>query len=520
MADIAALEAELARIQQEREQLGSQITEYEASQAPEKRPWEMQPASPPESFMGKVGLGVAESALSTALGAKDLIPGVDLSQKEKDVLGSMRRDVEASGFGGGLGSAVGELAQLAVPASKLAKAKSLQRGAKLGRTGLLAGETGLAALHGATKVPREGKTRTEEAIESGAWALGGGVLGEAVGPLARGFKKTPEGQRMIDEGVELTGAMASDSGLAKVLELTTSIFPLTSGRQAAQRATARGQAQELILNQARPFSDDFLKRGIVDADEFGKFKSTGQEGVAKLQNMRDKAYDLAWDKAGSPNQETLVRLSEDLDVIKESVPETLGLQIRRINDALNMAYDAPSPANLKRIGKAINKAKDKAWREQDEQAATLFDDVFDEFSKSLSKESQDILNEVNNNYGKYKAVEHAMSLKQPSITGEMSGADLMSGAKAAGKKKRQASGESPMFQTAQDLSRTLDLKDADPESLLSRTQRLASKAPKILPGFGRVTIGETPAQKRMKATAEALRAIGVDPATVGATIGG
>lgn len=520
MADIAALEAELAKIQEEREQLRSEISGYEASQAPPPRPWEQQPASPPESFMGKVGLGVAESALSTALGAKDLIPGVDLSQEEQDVLGSMRRDVEASGFGGGLGGAIGEISQLAVPASRLAKAKSLQRGAKLGRGGLLAGETGLAALHGATKVPREGKSRVDEAIESGTWALAGGTLGEAIGPLTRGFKRTEEGQRMLDEGIPLTGAMATDSGIAKALELSSGMFPLTSGRQAAQREAAKQAAQGVILNQARPFSDDFLDKGLVDKDLFSKFEDTGQSGVAKLQEMRNKAYDAVWDKAGRIDKEKLINLSYDLDAIRDSVPEALGLNIRRINDALNMAYDAPSASNLKRIGKAINKAKDKAWKEQDEDAAKLFDDVFDEFSKSLSKESQDILNEVNNNYGKYKAVEHAMSLKGPAKTGQMTGSELLSGAKDAGKKKRQAAGESPMFQTAQDLSRTIDTKDGMIENLLSRTQNLMGKAPKLLPGAGRATIGETPVQKRMKATAEALRSIGVDPATVSAAIGG
>lgn len=514
-------EEELEMLQLEEEELTLQQQQTEMEAQFDKRPWEQVEPSPPESFGGKVALGMGTSAVETALGAKDLF--TDLSQEEKDTLGSMRRDVKASGFGGGLGSAVGELAQLAVPASKLSKAKALQRGTKLGRPGLLAAETGLAAAHGGTKYPREGKSRFDEAVESGAWAMAGGAAGEGIGKLFRGANVTPEAKRLMAEGVELTGGKASQGALPKVLELAASINPITGGNVAKQREKAVQQAQEFLFDKARPFSANFLDSNIIPKDsagKFGKVTATGQEGVTQLNKMVDDAYDIAWQKAGTPSITDMVKLSEDIDVLKGAVEgiDIYKLPLRRIDDAINVYANSPTPGNLRRIGQMIKGGKDKAWDAADETAARTYERISDRFTETLSREGQDILNEINKNYGSFKAIQNAMARQKPSETGVMQGKDVLAGAKAVGGKSRQAKGTSPLFQFGQDMARTLDVKDADPLMLTSAAQKLSKFGPGFIPSGVRATIGETGTQKRMTELAKALRSIGIDPATISTAI--
>jgi len=509
------MEAELELLQLEEEDLRLEEEGMRATRETFVDPTDKMVFRPEDRGMvGDIGAGIGLAAAETGFGIKGLLPG-GLSEEDERVLKFWRRDVKEGGGAGVTGKVIGELAQLAVPAARMGK---LSRGSRI------AGETALAAGHGGLKAPGEGKTRGREALESAMFALGGSAVGEGVSKLGRGFSKTRAAQKLIDEGVEVTAGKASKSGIPMVMEMVAGVTPfMARGVQKGQQK-AVDQFNTLALNQARPFSDEFLASGLVDASKFAKFDDIGHGAITKLKAMQDEAYDEAWKIAGAPNTEMLIRLLDDTAVMRDMMPASYRMSLNKIDDAIDIAANYQTTDAIKNLNKAIRKGVDTAWKSNDAGVAEVFEGMHKVFAGSLSDDAMKILNEVNSNYGKFKAVQHAASsTKADDLGGVFSGKDLQAGAKNAGKKTRFSEGKAPMQEMARTARETVSSKEPDIMQLRSVLKKAMAKASPDLVGFpSKLLIGENPLQKaafqKTKALSDALRKIGIDPATVGAAI--
>lgn len=457
-----------------------------------------------EGKLAEFTRGLGLSAVETGLGLKSLF--TDLKPEEQRALQLMRQDVEKGGISGDVGRISGELAQLAVPASKLSK---------LSKAKQLAGGVGLAAGHGALKAPGEDKTRGEEALEAGAFALAGGAAGEALGKAARGIAKSDAAQALLEKGVQLTPGQAAKGGLPRIMEYLLSIKPGSAKAVEALKEESLESFNRVALNEAVPFSDEFLKSGIIkDASKFEAIGEAGEAGFRKLDDMYKDAYDQAWSLAGKPSDDALIGIMDSTKLAKTELPSKYGRQLNAIDDTANLVADGKQPAIT--LDKAIKKGIDTAWKNGDAAAADTFGDIKNILSESLSGEAKEVLKEVNSNYGKFKAIESAAG--RISNEGDLfTPRALKAGSKAAGKSKRFARGESPLRQFAKAGEETLGRKE--PLPLMDTIRGVSKQAwspTGVYRALGKPIMGQTRTQQNMRALANTLRQYGVTPSTIAA----
>ncbi len=512
--DRERMQAELELLQLEEEELRLEGESMQATTTPMIDLTEGISFRPEDQSRFKdIASGIGLSATETVLGVKNLF--VDQSDEEKRMLKLWRKDVAKGGGAGVAGKVIGELAQLAIPASRMSK---------LSRVPRIGGEAALAAGHGFVKAPAEGKTRGREALESAMFALGGAGVGEGISKTFRGFSKTRAAQKLIDEGVEVTAGKASKSGVPMVMEMIAGVTPfMAKGIQKGEEKAVR-QFNSLALNQARPFSDEFLESGLVDAAKFAKFDDVGHGAITKLKAMQDEAYDEAWKKAGPPDVNMLVKLLDDTAQMRDMMPASYRMSLNKIDDAIDIVATYPTKDAMKNLSKTIRKAKDTAWDSQDAAVADVFDGMQQAFAGSLAEDATKILNEINSNYGKFKAVQHAASpTKADDLGGIFSGKDLQAGAKSSGGKTRFAEGEAPLQDLARAAKETVSRQEPDIMQLRSVLKKAMAKASPDILGFpSKLLVGENPLQKaafkKAKPLSDALRSMGIDPATLGAAI--
>ena len=273
--------------------------------------------------------GLGQSAIETGLGVKSLF--TDLSETEQDVLRRLDEDAKTMGGWATAGNVVGEVAQLAVPASKVAKLSKVE---KLGRAAIPAAVAGEMALGGgfeALKAPQEDESRLENALKGAAGAALGMGAGKVLGKALEGIKKTDAAQYLTDLGVKLTPGQAAAGGLPRAIEYTLGILPFTSKATAQAKKMADETFNVSMLKQAAP-PGKTVQRG-------------GYEGMNELKTAYNDAYREAWKKAGRLDDDTLIKMLDDLDVGRELGSEASG-PLRRIDESLEKYMDKPTTKQL------------------------------------------------------------------------------------------------------------------------------------------------------------------------------
>ena len=470
------------------------------------------------STFDKFKHGMAKGVVETALGAKDLV--TDLTDTEKETLRQMRSDAEEMGGWSTAGDITGEMMQMALPAGRLNKAiKAKRAGGGLmgmpmvgGALGLLS-DVALGAGFSALQAPEDGQTRAEAAEQGGVGTLIGAGLGRTMEKLFKGIKQSQAGEYLTDLGVKLTPGQAAEGGLPKAAEYSLSLFPFTA------KSTLRAQDRA-----AKSFNEKMLE---LAGPPGAKITKAGHEGMQQLKDAYSAAYADAWEKAGKLSDDDIVKLIGMNEVFRRTSADA-ATPSRKVREALEKYIDEPSTKKLDRLDDMF---RSEIQRLENAQAPNF--ELIDSLSQmrdtlrgGVSQETQDALNQINKQYGKFKTVQTAASTLSSMKAGDdldggiFGGDELMSAAKRVGGLDRASRGVAPLQTEAKAATSTLSRKD--PMPLMSHVRGVAKQV--HIPGTGALFLdpaanalmGRTPPQKIGQYLINTLRNQGFTGSTAGA----
>ena len=451
-------------------------------------------------------LGVAESVLGTALGAKELM-GLE-SDTDAQALAMLREDVEAAGPYATGGQIAGELAQLAIPGAAIA------RGAKAAPKVLqkalpVVGDIGLAAGQAAIRAPTKDETRAGQATEAATAALGGTAAGKLLQKSLQGVGVTDAARKLLDKGVPLTPGQASEAGLARGFDVASSITPfMAKGIRQMKEEGVEAWNRE-IFNEVAP-----LGKSVTEA---------GEKGAKQLANFFNEGYTNAWAKAGRPSNEGLVSMidtgTQGMRRLSDDSQRMIGGVFEDVRD-MTRAY---TPEKVKELDKSLRKKISQAEREQKFDLLNTLRGMRQSLRDSLGPEARNDLLALDSKYDKYLTVKRAATQPQAMEKGFFSPQDLAKASKTVGGETRAFTREGPLLPQALEGVETVGKKD--PVPFLNIVKGLAQVAPSPVGfqrGLGQTLLGETQTQKQLRETVdplvEALRQYGVSGGTIGAAI--
>jgi len=472
--------------------------------APEK------PADPDTPWYEDIARGAGLAPAELVLGAKGLIND-GLSPIDQQALKMWRDDVEGSGAAGTAGNVAGEIAQLALPAGLFRKA--LQAGKASGnllRAGSMAGDIGLSGLEGYVRAPnREDYVRAENATESALMATMGGVGAGVLGKIGRGIRKTPEGQKLLDEGIDLTPAMASSGNFPKALETVMRYKPfLAKGAMEAQQ-NAIEQWNTKILNQAAP-------EGV-------KITGYGHAGFNQLEEAVSKAYDEGWslakplDKASSrPILQEMYKNGARLD------DESRRILGQNYNELIELRNEW-TPERLRAVDRNLRSDITSAADKNNRPLMNALKETRRMLREASGEESASKLRAVDKKYDEFLAIQDATIKKESRNQGGVFFPQALgdSSHKIAGK-KNSAKLNIPFAQEIGEGIPTVGTKFIRP--LVDQQKALSQNTPSpqgLMNTMGKVILGETKFQKKAQQNefAKLLRELGLSGATIGGAYG-
>lgn len=512
-AFIAQAEADAQAQQQVQQQPINAAQTHAGSRAV---PLPQEPAADPNTpWHEDITRGLGLSAAETALGIKGLVS--ELTPENESALKLWRDDVRGSGGFGTAGGVIGELAQVAMPASKihaLAKASKLARTMPAtAATGAVLGDVGLMSGFGALQAPTEEKTRGEKAVENAVFSLAGGAAGGVLNKALKGASKTKSGEELLNMGVPLTPAQATDSGLIKALEFTMGITPLLAKSVAQQKEKSLIGFNKVIAQAAAP-------KGI-------KITAGGQEGMRQVRDAYKRKYQEAWSKAEPFSEDQLIAFMDQTKNMRDELGESANSSVRKIDDALDRVDRLKTTESMENLDTVVREQIERADSGQnpDFDLADYLTELRQTIQNTASPQTASELAELNSTYGGFRVARRATANTQAMKKGgENKGIystdELTQAVRSIGGETRSAINTAPL-QSLMNLG-TDTIGDRLPVPLLDAWKTMARKMPApnlMLEPAARVVLGDTAAQKKTKAVADFLRNYGVSGATLGGAYG-
>lgn len=478
-----------------------------------------------ESRLSKFGHGVALSALEGGLGLKGLAKqGIGhvfdwddykagLNEQDRDVLKHIRRDADQTGGWGTAGRVTGEMAQLAIPASRLSKATQLQHAGRWAQAATtLAAEAALGGAQGLIKAPEEGEERLDNALEGAAWGGLGAGAGQVLSKALRGIRQSRAAEYLGELGVRLTPGQAAEGGLARALEYTLGILPGTAKSVLRQKRVADETFSTAMLQASAP-------PGAV-------IEGGGHAGMRELRDAYNTAYYNAWDQAGTIPASTFTRMGQQFNAALQ-LGEEATAPLRRVGQQVRQYLGNRTTANLDALD---DKLRQEIKRIDSSQYPNIdlvdaLDDMRQTLRAGTSQTTQDALNAINQQYGKFKAVESAAGsrggmFKGEDLDGGFFGGDELATSVASQRiaKGRGAYGNAPLQDEAMAASQTLSRSDPIPWTSYIRGVAKQFEIPftgGMLDTGANLAMGRTALQQRLRQVAAFLRNQGVTAGTAG-----
>ena len=461
------------------------------------------------------GLGV--SGLNTYYGAKSLF--TDLDDEDNARLADWKQDAAQSGWGKG-GEIVGDIAQIIGTggiggaalkgALKLAAKQAAKKGApKMLRKMLLgtrAAATPLATDIAATsgieglQLPDEGETRLENAGQGAQDALVGGVLGKVLTKAVKGIAKTPQAQKLLNQGVPLTPAQASVGTGVQGIENAMQVIPaLSKGREAARKAAVTEWGKQ-AMQKAAP-------KGV-------RLRGNARARARQLKDGFDKAYTKAWGGAEKPSVDQIMGMQDELLKASKFIGKDGEGALRKISYDLKKLSGDFSPNAVKTLDHTLKKHITRAGRAGDTELQDGLDAVRVQLRNTLPKKASDTLKELDGQYGDYLVVKKA-GAKAKDTKGEFTPQQFMDSVGTVGRETRTFVGDAPLQAYADKAAETVGR--TEPAILQDVQKGVIARFPTNQPIMdlgGRMTLGETAAQKAATKViespiAKALRDVGV-----------
>ena len=240
------------------------------------------PAAPEAEYNPAEGMNALERGLVGAgaatrkayLGVRSLVPGLDLTEGERDELATFKKYQDNLGLAGTVGGVGADVAMMAVPFGAVARgANAMTRGAPLLRQALARGaaEVGAGAAYGAATAPED---RGSAAAQGAVGSVVGIGLNRAVGGLVRPLV-TPEAQALAKRGVQPTVGQ-SLGGFANTTEQKLTSVPIVG---------------DIIRNSRQRALNEFNEQGIRIASPSSQ--GVGDEALTAAREQIGSMYDSA-----------------------------------------------------------------------------------------------------------------------------------------------------------------------------------------------------------------------------------
>jgi hypothetical protein len=455
--------------------------------------------------------GLATSGIETGLGIKGLILGA--TKEDEDVLRMAREDAKAAGGWGTAGNVAGDIAQMAVPASKMAKVGMLPGATRTAKAASMAGQVALGAGFEGMQAPQEGQTRGEAAMMGGAGAALGVGGGRVLDRALKGIKQTPEAEYLASIGARLTPGQAAEPGLVRTAEYVAGILPILSRTVAKQKESALDSLNFAVLNRAA------APGKTVD--------KTGHEGLKQIKKGFTETYGDAWAKAGQLDQTALYDQIARQSAAK-AISADAATPLKRIEEAFDSYLGGPTTKNLHGLD---NKIRGEIRKIQDAKFPNIellehLKDMRGSLRSSIAPEAAEALRAIDQKYGAFKTIEAAAGSTAGIKEGGSFGAkQLVKAVKKVGKQHRTAYGDAPLQEAAKAASQTIGRNDPVPLMSFirgaSKNMQIPFASEMMLDPLMRkgadFAMGRTATQKVGTEVAKALRAMGITEATAGAT---
>jgi len=362
----------------------------------------------------------------------------------------------------------------------LSKLKNLSRLKKTGA--VIAAEGVSAGAVGGTVLPEAGETRMENVLEAGAaGAIGAGVapsIGRVFSKFARGAKKTPDAEKLLAEGVDLTpGQMAASpaiSGLETVMEVT----PFLARGTKKARKTAQESWNKKVMSEAAP--------------EGATITETGTEGAKQMRNAVTNAYDKAWAGAGA----FLPKKNKQMQNVLAKAKKTLSLDDARVLGNVMKEMNQLAATG----GKKGSQTLDDILRRRIKSAGTdkyelsqILKEARATLRGSLGPKVKSKLATIDAKYPAYLTVRNAVG-RAKQTDGLFTPAQLTTSVGTVGKRSAEI-GEAAMQEAARVGRSTLGKKEGG--APLEWFRRIAGALPSPLPmkTAGRTLMGQTAPQR-------------------------
>lgn len=362
----------------------------------------MASAAPAETYNPAEGMSAMERGLVGAggatrkayLGVRSLVPGLDLTDAERDELATFKKYQDNLGTAGTVGAVGADIAMSLAPAGlALRGVNAVTRGAPVLRQALARGATelGVGAGYGAATAPEDRGTAAAQG------ALGAGI-GMGINRAVGGFIKpavTAEAQALAKRGVQPTIGQ-SVGGFANTMEQKLTSVPIVGDiiRNARQRSLNEFNEQGIRI--ASPSSQGVGDEALTAArEQIGSMYDSALANMPKItvgQNpiiqstiaaaddprlaLSDAAKKRVYDyveanllnRSSNIDAEVAKRIESDLGAAARNLKSSSTAEDRAIGDALSQVHQqwrqsltATVNAIDPNAGKTLREA-DAAWR--------------------------------------------------------------------------------------------------------------------------------------------------------------
>jgi hypothetical protein len=285
-------------------------------------------------------VGAGKAAGNAVMGAAQLVGAMDQS----DVDSVRARDAYLEGdTATGAGTIAGDLALMAIPASRLSK---LAGAGKIAQLGVGAGTS---AAFGGLQPVGEGESRVQNAAVSGALGLGGGLGAMGLSHLGANAATAikPEVRALYEaakaRGISLTPAQLSDSRFLKFLESQLRSLPLSGAqsRAAAQRSDWNKAVARTIGSDADVVTPEVY--GATKAQLGREFNRLAEQNQLPLSPaVMDRMRAVAKEAADLGDEESVSAVNRAIErVISQSQSGVLpGRAYQSLDSSLGKAMKA------------------------------------------------------------------------------------------------------------------------------------------------------------------------------------
>lgn len=225
-------------------------------------------------------------------------------------------------------------------------------------------------------------------------------LGKGIGKVARGMKRTPEAQRLLDEGISLTPGQMNPKGMFNHAEEAMQSAPLVGS----------------VIRNARQSAEEQFQRAAIQRGSFTPLRKVGspQEHLDRAYDSFEPLYDQVKGIAmQAPSDTDITRAVSNINVFADDAAREKVAKFVN-NQVTALKTQTPDSADLLKIRTNIRRAAREADRDPAKAAeAQLLNEVektfTDTIQRQLTPDAHSALRRADLRYGVHKITEKAVA---------------------------------------------------------------------------------------------------------------